>query len=115
MVRQGEIWLADLTPTVGSEITKTRPCVIMSGDDIGILPLKIVAPITDYKSHYDRIPWMVKLVPDKLNNLSKPSVIDLFQLRSLSNQRIVKKVGSVSAETFKEALDAVKTVFGMYR
>lgn len=43
-MRQREIWIVNLDPTVGSEFKKKRPAVIINGDDIGKLPLKIIAP-----------------------------------------------------------------------
>jgi len=106
--------LVNLSPTVGAEITKTRPCVITSSNEIGILPLKVIAPITDYKTHYDSVPWMVELSPDGLNNLSKRSVVDLFQLRSVSQARLIRNIGLVMDEEFQQILDAIKIVFGIY-
>lgn len=113
-MKQGEIWLVNLSPTVGAEITKTRPCVITSSNEIGILPLKVIAPITDYKTHYDSVPWMVELSPDGLNKLSKRSVVDLFQLRSVSQTRLIRNIGKVTEEEFQVILDAIKIVFGIY-
>jgi len=113
-LKQGEIWLVNLSPTVGAEITKTRPCVITSSNEIGILPLKVIAPITDYKTHYDSVPWMVELSPDGLNKLSKRSVVDLFQLRSVSQTRLIRNIGRVTEEEFQVILDAIKIVFGIY-
>lgn len=113
-MKQGEIWLVNLTPTVGDEITKTRPCVITSSNEIGILPLKVVAPITDYKTHYESVPWMVELSPDEINNLSKRSVIDLFQLGSVSQARFIRNIGKVTEEEFQRILDSLKIVFGIY-
>ncbi|MEI6065034.1 MAG: type II toxin-antitoxin system PemK/MazF family toxin, partial [Pseudanabaena sp. ELA748] len=46
---RGEIWLVNLEPTVGAEIRKTRPVVVISSDAIGKLPIKLIAPITDWK------------------------------------------------------------------
>ena len=111
---QKEIWQVNLTPTVGAEITKSRPCVMLNSDEIGVLPLKLVAPITEYKQRYESVPWMVKLLPGKLNGLSKPSVVDLFQLRSVSQSRLVKKIGIVSDAEFGLMLEAVKIVLGIY-
>jgi mRNA interferase MazF len=113
-LKQGEIWLVNLSPTEGAEITKTRPCVIISGNEIGILPLKVIAPITDYKMHYDSVPWMVNLFPNSVNNLSKRSVADMFQLRSVSQNRLIKKLGCVSEKEFHKILEAIKVVFGIY-
>ena len=106
--------MVNLSPTVGVEITKTRPCVITSSNEIGILPLKVIAPITDYKTHYDSVPWMVELSPDGLNKLSKRSVVDLFQLRSVSQIRLIRNIGKVTEEEFQVILDAIKIVFGIY-
>lgn len=111
---QKEIWQVNLTPTIGAEITKSRPCVILNSNEIGVLPLKLVAPITEYKQRYESVPWMLKLLPDRLNGLSKPSVVDLFQLRSVSQLRLVRKLGMVSDAEFELMLGAVKIVLGIY-
>ena len=106
--------MVNLSPTLGAEITKTRPCVILSSNEIGILPLKVIAPITEYKAHYDSTSWMVKLFPNGINNLSKKSVIDLFQLRSVSQSRLIKIIGKVTEEEFLKVIEATKIVFGIY-
>ncbi len=113
-MKQGEIWLVNLSPTVGAEITKTRPCVIVNSNEIGVLPLKDIAPITDYKTHYDSVPWMVELRPDGVNNLIKKSVVDLFQLRSVSEERLIRGIGKITEEELSKIIEAVKAVFGIY-
>jgi mRNA interferase MazF len=60
---RGEIWLVRLDPTVGTEISKTRPAVIVNDNAIGILPLKVIVPITDWKKTFVTRPWMVYLEP----------------------------------------------------
>ena len=50
-MKRGEIWLINLDPTLGAEIKKTRPAVIVSADQLGKLPLSIIVPITDWKEH----------------------------------------------------------------
>lgn len=55
-MHRGEIWLVNLEPTIGAEIKKTRPAVIVNDDAIGILPLKVIVPITDWKDHYAAAP-----------------------------------------------------------
>ena len=75
-MNNGEIWLINLDPTIGAEIQKTRPAIIVSSNAIGILPLKIIVPITDWKTHYTKVPWMIKLTPDTENNLHKISAVD---------------------------------------
>jgi len=51
-MRQGEIWLINLDPTIGAEIKKTRPTIIVNDDSLGKLPLKIIVPLTDWKQRY---------------------------------------------------------------
>ncbi len=55
-----EVWLINLDPTIGAEIRKTRPVVIVSSDAIRVLPLRVVVPLTDWKSHYQPAVWMIK-------------------------------------------------------
>jgi len=103
-MKQSEIWLINLDPTIGAEIKKIRPALIVNDDSIGRLPLKIIVPFTDRKDHYQTAPWMVKVIPDKKNCLSKMLAADCFQVRSISDQRFVKKMGHID----EIALDIVK-------
>lgn len=75
-MKQGEIWLINLDPTIGAEIKKTRPAVIVNDNATGKLPLKIIVPVTDWKDRYAIAPWMTKLEPDAHNGLSKISAAD---------------------------------------
>ncbi len=67
-MKQGEIWLINLDPTLGAEIKKTRPAVIVNNDALGKLPLRVIVPLTDWKERYSIAPWMVEISPDKKNN-----------------------------------------------
>lgn len=95
---RGEIWLVNLEPTIDSEIRKTRPCAIVNDDAIGILPLKIIVPITDWKESFNIRPWMVRIEPNGENGLSKLSAADTFQIRSVAESRLVRKLGAISNE-----------------
>ena len=112
-MKQGEIWLINLDPSVGSEMRKTRPAVIVNDDNLGKLPLKVVVPITDWKDRYQMAAWMVQILPDARNGLSKASSMDCFQVRSVSEKRFVKKLGeinSIQRDQIKEALAKVLTI-----
>jgi len=111
-MRQGEIWLVNLDPAIGAEIKKTRPCVIVNDDSIGILPLKVIAPITEYKDRYENVPWMVILTPSHKNCLEKKSVIDLFQVRSVAEERLARLVGAIGRDQLVSVKAALKIVFG---
>ena len=94
-MKRSEIWLINLDPAIGAEIRKKRPAIIVNDNDLGILPLKVIVPITDWKDRYERAEWMIKIEPDENNNLTKPSSADCFQIRSLSEERLIKKIGIV--------------------
>ena len=94
-IKQSEIWLVNLNPTIGSEINKIRPCVVIGDDAIGKLPSKTVLPITGWTKQYEQVPWMIKCEPTPSNKLTKLSSIDAFQIRNLSIQRFIKRVGSI--------------------
>ncbi|MBK9556144.1 MAG: type II toxin-antitoxin system PemK/MazF family toxin [Chitinophagales bacterium] len=101
-MKQSEIWLIDLDPTKGAEIQKKRPAIVVNDNRLGKLPLKIIVPITDWKERYSIAPWMIKIEPNTTNGLSKTSAADCFQIRSLSQERLKKKLGDVDEATFNE-------------
>jgi mRNA interferase MazF len=109
-MKRGEIWLICLDPTVGAEIQKTRPAVIINSDALGKLPLSVIVPITDWKTHYSIAPWMVQIKPTDANGLSKISSADCFQVRSVSHDRFVKKLGSLRPETLKQITTGLRVV-----
>jgi len=109
-MRQGEIWEINLSPTVGAEIKKKRPGVIINDDAIGILPLKVIVPITEWKDRFQGAIWLVRIEPDNENKLMKPSAIDTFQIRSVSTKRFLRKTGSVSSNVLDEIKTAIKAV-----
>lgn len=82
--QRGEIWLVNFDPSVGSEIRKHRPALVVSVSSVGRLPLRLVVPITDWKVQYSAWPWFVQLPSDPATGLSKRSGADTFQTKSVS-------------------------------
>ena len=107
---RGEVWVVNFDPTVGTEIKKRRPAVVVSSDAIGRLPIKLIAPITDWKEYYSHNLWHVRLEPDRVNGLSKVSTVDALQLRGVDTQRFVRRLGYVSASVMEEIVAAVAAV-----
>lgn len=107
---RGEIWELNLDPTVGAEIKKTRPVLVISSDGIGKLPIKLIAPITEWKSGFTGNIWHVKIEPDSLNNLGKVSAVDVLQVRGVDYQRFVKLIGKASAQIIEEVVTALAAV-----
>jgi mRNA interferase MazF len=100
---RGEVWLVNFDPTIGAEIQKTRPAVVIQ-NDVGnrMSPITIVAAITStLKQPY---PFQVK-IPAGRGGLDTDSVATLNQIRSIDQQRLVRRLGVLSAEIM-EAVDA---------
>ena len=109
-MNRGEIWRIRLDPTTGAEINKTRPVVIVNDDNLGILPLKVIVPVTAWKDQYAVAPWMVRLDPDIQNGLDKPSAADAFQVRSVSKDRFIQRLGNISVHHLTQITGALAAV-----
>ena len=95
-MKQREIWYADLNPVVGSEQKGFRPVVIVSGDMLNKhLKIVIVCPLTSKIKNYK---GNIVLAPTVQNGISKQSEIMIFHVRSISKDRLVKKIGSITDE-----------------
>ena len=108
--KRGEVWLVNFDPTLGAEIKKTRPAVVVSSDAIGKLPIKLIAPITDWKAYFNQNLWHVRIEPDSTNGLAKVSAVDTLQLRGVDIQRFIRKLGQLSETTMAEISAAVAAV-----
>jgi mRNA interferase MazF len=103
-VRRGEIWLAVLDPTLGSEIQKTRPCVVVSPPEMNDhLRTVVVAPMTTGSRP---APFRIEISFQR-----KTGLILLDQLRTLDRQRLVKRLGVTKPETLAAALDGLRAMF----
>lgn len=101
---RGEIWLVNLDPTVGSEIKKTRPCVVVSPAEMhDHLRTVIVAPMTT-KSR--PAPFRVAVTHG-----GQKGLILLDQVRTVDKTRLAKKMGSVSAKTLASTLARLQEIF----
>lgn len=92
-MRQAEIWYADLNPIKGSEQSGFRPVVVISGNLLNEnTPLAIICPLTSKIKNYH---GNVVLSPDQKNGLNKTSEVLTFHIRSISKDRLVKKIGEI--------------------
>lgn len=104
MVRRGDIWLAALDPTVGSEIQKTRPVLIVSPDDLNAhLRLATIVPLTT-GSH----PAPFRL---PIHFAGRDGLLLLEQLRSIDKRRLVKHLGNVNTAVLEDTLAALRSFF----
>ena len=104
-IRRGDVFLVTLSPTVGTEIRKTRPCVVVSPDELNLrLPTVIVAPLTTGTHLYPfRIPCTFK---------GRPGHVVTEQLRSIDRARLVRPLGSLPSATLRRVLVALQQMFG---
>ena len=103
-MKRGEIWLVALDPTVGSEIRKSRPCVIVSPPELNChLRTVIVAPLT---SKGFPAPFRIPVTHAGTKGLA---VLDQF--RTVDKVRLVKRLGAVSSKTLSAVLVALQEVF----
>ena len=99
-MKQCEIWYADLNPVKGKEQRGFRPMVIISGNVLNdytgiVIACPLTTKIKGYKGD-------IVLVPDKSNGLSETSEILIFQIRSISKERLIKKIGHITNKQLEE-------------
>jgi mRNA interferase MazF len=111
-MKRSEIWLVNLDPTIGREIRKTRPAVIIQ-NDIGnkFSAMVIVAPVTSKR--LDKISPVEVYLPKKDAEIKKNSKILLNQIRSVDKIRLVKKIGKVNPRLMKKVNESLKISLGL--
>ncbi len=104
VVKRFEVYLIDLDPAVGSEIQKTRPCVVISPDEMNRhIRTVIVAPMTSAQKDY----------PTRVNCIfrKREGQIVLDQIRTLDKTRLIKKIGIINPNTQAEVLATLQQMF----
>jgi len=91
---------------------KLRPAVVVSLDSIGRLPLRIVVPLTDWQPTFAALPWFVSIPALANTGLVKDSGADAFQVKSISENRFMQRVGSVTNVQLDEIASAVALCVG---
>ena len=102
-IKRYEIYLVKLNPTVGSEIQKTRPCIVISPNEMNILKTVIVAPMTSKGFEF--------IFRPKIKFEKKDGLVLLDQIRTVDKTRLIKKLGSVNKATSKEISKILITMF----
>lgn len=106
MVKRGDIWLAALDPTVGSEIRKSRPCVVISPPEMhDYLRTVIVAPMTTGSRP---APFRVPIRFQR-----KSGLILLDQIRTLDQARLVKRMGKTNPRTQATVARTLQNIFAL--
>ena len=102
--RRGEVYLVNLSPTTGGEIQKSRPCVVVSPDELNRhLRTLIIAPMTTGSHPY---PFRV---PCRFRGRSGHVVAD--QIRTIDSERLIRRLGRLSTETLARTLGVLQEMF----
>ena len=102
-IKRYDIVLVKLNPTVGSEIQKTRPCIIISPNEMNILKTIIIAPMTSKGFDF--------IFRPKIKFENKNGLILLDQIRTIDKSRIIKKIGTVDIKKAKEISKMLIEIF----
>jgi mRNA interferase MazF len=103
VIKRFDVYLINLDPTIGREIQKTRPCLIISPDEMNHIGTVIIAPMTTKGPDYPT------RVPCRFQNKDGKIVLD--QLRTVDNARLVKSLGRIDTKTGREVLDVLARMF----
>ena len=98
-----EIYLVKLNPTIGSEIQKTRPCIVISPNEMNILKTVIIAPLTSKGFDF--------IFRPKITFQDKKGLVLLDQIRTVDKSRLTKKIGVVEEKKAKEIADLLVEMF----
>jgi len=110
---RGEFWLVDFDPSVGAEIAKRRPALVVSVSSVGRLPLCIVVPVTAWDPLHARHPWLTRIDAIPQSGLSKTSTADAFQVKSVSLDRLVRRLGSATPGQLEEVVASIGVCIGI--
>lgn len=104
VISRGEVYLVALDPAIGSEIRKTRPCVVVSPDESNhFIRTLIIAPMTSKGRLYPtRVPCQFE---------GTKGLVVLDQIRTVDSERLVRKLGTLDAETMKTVLETLQEMF----
>ncbi len=98
-----DIYLVSLNPTIGSEMQKTRPCIIISPDEMHALSTVIIAPMTSKGFAF--------LFRPKIHFENKEGLVVLDQIRAVDKSRLIKRLGTVEKTTAKQIADTLVEMF----
>lgn len=104
--QRSQVWLVSLEPTVGSEVRKTRPCVVVSPDETNrLLRTVIITPLTSTIKNY----------PTRLSITfqNRPSSIALDQIRTVDKSRLLKKLGTITSDECQSVANILVEMFSV--
>jgi len=111
-IKRGDLWTADLRPGQGFEVSKKRPCLIVSNNAVNnISPTVVIIPLSSQA--YKILGPERLFIAKKESKLAKDSVILVTQIRAIDKTRLIKLIGSVSKAKLEEVEGAIKLVLDL--
>ncbi len=107
---RGEVWDVNFDPTVRAKIQKVCPVVVISSDSIGVLPIRLILPIVDWKDQFSGSFWHVSIKPNDTNGLTKVSVVDPLQLQRVPVKRFINRRGRLNVTLMGEITAATAAI-----
>ncbi|MDE2902073.1 MAG: type II toxin-antitoxin system PemK/MazF family toxin [Chloroflexota bacterium] len=104
---RGELWLVRLPRAVGAELQRDRPAIVISSPAIDALHVRIVVPLTTWRDEYEGRINKLRIEPDNWNGLHTRSAADILQVRSVSTQRFLRRIGVLEADEVEEIVAGV--------
>ena len=104
---RGDFWLLRLPRAVGAELQRDRPVVVISSPALDEAPVRIIVPLTTWRAEYAGRINKLRIVASDRNGLHAESAADFLQVRSVSTQRFIRRVGTLEAGQVEEIVAGV--------
>jgi len=111
-IQRGDIWLVNFDTTTGDEIKKQRPAIVINRNLPLGLGLNILIPITSWEEEFSNLSWLCKIEPSEFNGLESISAANCFQVRCISSERFIAKIGIIEEVILEEIVNAVAFCIG---
>ena len=104
---RGEVWLVRLPRAVGAELQRDRPVVVVSSPAFDIALIRIIVPLTTWRAEFAGRINKLPIAANDLNGLDVDSSADFLQVRSVSTERFIERIGALEAEQVEEIVAGV--------
>ena len=104
---RGEVWLARLPRAVGAELQRVRPAAIVNSAAFDTAPVRIIVPLTTWHAEFHGTGNKLLVEATERNGLDGDSAADYLQVRSVSVERLVQRIGSLDAELVEEIVGGI--------
>ena len=109
---RAEIWWVDLDPTVGVEVRKTRPAVVLTVPDFRHLPIRTIVPLVSWQDRFEKQGNKIRVAATPEHGLANDSAADVTQIRGVSLNRFRRRIGVLSAVELDEVVARVAMAVG---